>query len=74
MPKEQLKELIKALGFVEIYSKNPYMVSFWREEAQDPRVNVYFTTMTVQIQWRDGYSEVHKDVDSVQLEELLSKV
>lgn len=75
MQKKQLIELMNALGFKETSSKNVYMLSFFKEETNDnPRVNIYFTTMTVQIQWRDGRAEVHKGVDSGELEDLLNKI
>jgi len=68
-------ELAEALGFKLVTpNKNPHMVSFYKEESFDPRINVYYTRMTVQIQWKDGKFEIIKNVTMSQLEDILNKI
>lgn len=47
---DAFKERADKAGYVEIESKNPYMVSFEKEENPQCRVNLYTTTGTVTVQ------------------------
>lgn len=56
-------ELIEGLGWVRILSKNPYMVSFNKENK---RMNVYFTTGTITIQDTEGKIDTHRNVSTLE--------
>ena len=69
---ERLKELVEALGWKEILSKNDKMFSFVKD---DLRLNYYFTTGTVTIQGPNRGIGVHKDViNLVTLEEIICRI
>lgn len=69
MEKKDIRELVGTYGWVEIPSKNIYMISFSKDESKE-RMNVYFTTMTVTIDGKDGSCIVHRKVDVNQLEKI----
>lgn len=69
---ELAKELLKAFGWREIGSRNPLMLSFIKEEDDDFRLNIYYTTGTVTMQGRDGSFRSIKDVINIeQLEDFI---
>lgn len=72
--KENIISLAKAMGWIEITGhNNSYMVSFVGDEGKkDVRINVYFTKMTVTIQWM-GDIEVKKNMTLTDLEDLFSE-
>jgi len=64
-----MKELLEAMGWIEIPSNNPYMHSYKKE---DKRMNYYFTTGTVTIQGTDGsFEKFMKIFDESQMEKIL---
>lgn len=67
--KEQLTELAIALSWGPIESKNPYMISFKRN---DERLNYYFTTGTVTVQSPDGIPRTQKDITLDILEQFIA--
>ena len=69
MTKEEIRELCQAYGWIEIISKNIYMLSFKREETNE-RLNIYFTTMTATVQI-DENCKTYREVDGMKLEEIL---
>ena len=70
--KEKVIDLASALGYRLITPcKNPHMVSFYKEEGFDFRVNVYYTNMTVQVQYKDGKFRIEKGLTLSTLEDLL---
>ncbi len=65
-----MKELLEAYGWEEILSKNPYMISFMKE---DKRMNCYHTG-TIQIQSSKGQQKIYRSIDTVEkLEKILNK-
>jgi hypothetical protein len=69
---DKLKELVEALGWKEILSKNDKMFSFVKD---DLRLNYYFTTGTLTVQGPNRVIKVHKDVmDLVTLEEIICTI
>ncbi len=73
--KKEIIEFMKALGFKETSSKNAYMLSFFPEESDDdPRINIYFTRMTIQIQYKNGQSRYAYNVSLSELESILDKI
>ena len=54
---QQLIELASAYGWILIESKNPYMISFKKEEDCGIRINVYFTKMTITVQDKENPTE-----------------
>ncbi len=73
--KEKVIELAEALGYRLITpNKNPHMVSFYKEEGFDFRVNVYYTNMTVQVQYKDGKFKIEKGLTLSTLEDLLNNL
>lgn len=72
--KEDIIELAEALGYVLITpNKNPHMVSFYKEESFDFRVNVYLNG-TVQVQRKDGTWKIEKGLTLTKLEDLLNNL
>lgn len=67
--KDQFTELAIALSWGPIESKNPYMISFKRE---DERLNYYFTTGTVTVQSPAGIPRTQKDITIEKLEPFLA--
>lgn len=63
-----MKDIIIALGYTPIESKNPYMVSYKKD---DKRVNHYFTTDTVTIQDGSGLNKTYARVTPDDIETLL---
>ncbi len=72
--KEQVINLMESMGYIEIESKNPYMVSFYKEETNDPRINIYYTTMTMQVQYKSGSNWIEKGLSLSKLEELIDNI
>lgn len=73
--KENIIHLVAAFGWSQILSKNPYMLSFVKDDAPEYiRMNVYFTKMTIQIQYEDGRQSINKDCTLSELETLASSV
>ena len=58
--KEQFQSLAEAYGYLSIESKNPLMWSY-RNESQTVRINYYFTTGTLTIQ----YSKSNKPLKNI---------
>lgn len=73
--KDQVTQLAEAYGYVLIEpQKNPYMISFKKEEDPIWRINVYYTTMTVQVQnYKNGEMAIYKQVDISDFEDILIK-
>ncbi len=76
---DQIVQIAKEMGWEEIFpQKNPVMISFQRDKECNPRVNVYYTTMTVSVQYKDGYNNnkamYHKDVSLRQFREILQEL
>lgn len=72
--KDDIIELAEALGYVLITpNKNPHMVSFYKEESFDFRVNVYLNG-TVQVQRKDGTWKIEKGLTLTKLEDLLTSL
>jgi hypothetical protein len=73
--RDEIVELAEAYGYVLITpNKNPHMISFYKEESFDFRVNVYYTNMTVQVQYKDGKFKIEKGLTLSTLEDLLSNL
>lgn len=72
MKPEKLREIIKPLSeFTEISSKNPYMISYVREDT-DKRYNIYFTNMTITVQSASRKSmNVFKNVSPNEIVDIL---
>lgn len=69
--KEQFTQLANGYAWIEIPSKNPYMISFQKEEDSNARINYYFTTGTLTIQsWNTPCTTV-KNCTLDQFEDLL---
>ena len=68
--KEQITELCEGMGWFSIPSKNPWMISFKKEETNQ-RINVYFTTMTVTIEDIHHHQTHYRNCTLEQLEQLL---
>lgn len=68
--KKQITNLIKVFGWLQIESNNPYMVSFFHE-AKKYRINYYFTTGTLTIDFKEGRLGVHKNISLETLENIL---
>lgn len=69
---KQIKQLVTSFGWKDIGKVlNPYMISFLHEETK-ARMNVYYTTMTVTIQYRDKPPKTMRNIDLITLENLLS--
>lgn len=67
---EEIKNLAGAYSWLPIESKNKYMISFKHEETE-ARMNIYFTTMTITIQWPYELNKKPKSYKKVNsLEEL----
>lgn len=65
-----MKDLLKTYGWEEILSKNPYMKSYIKD---DKRMNYYYTTGTVQIQGKEDYQKIHREIfKEEQLERIIS--
>ena len=75
-PLQNLKQLAGAYGFIELLpQKNTIMVSFVNEEDSPCRINVYWTTMTVQVQFKDGRRfQIYRDVDLEKFEDILQGI
>jgi hypothetical protein len=72
--KEDIINLAEALGYVLITpNKNPHMVSFYKEENFDFRVNVYLNG-TLQVQRKDGTWRIEKNLTLSQLETILNEL
>lgn len=73
--KADFKELASAYGYTTIKpEKNPFMFSFKKEEDPNARINVYYTTMTVTVQYKDGQKmKSFREVDIDTFEEILQK-
>ena len=51
------------------------MISFKKEEESPCRINYYFTTGTVQVQFTDGrQAQIHKNVTLDQFEDILMAI
>ena len=75
MQHEEIKQLAEAYGFLEIESKNPHMYSFQKEENNDARINVYFTTGTVTVQYKSAKPmKSHKQVELEEFEDILMNI
>lgn len=72
--KKEIIALMKALGFKETSTKNAYMLSFYPDEIDDPRINIYFTKMTVSIQWQDRSYKYYYNVTLSELEDIVTKL
>lgn len=72
MDNTDLKGLVEAFGWYEIPSRNPFMTSFKNDENKE-RMNVYFTTGTIQVQGLDGSFSIYRNIHSLpQVEEILN--
>lgn len=72
---EQITELAGAYGFIEVKSKNPHMISFQKEEDTDCRINFYFTTGTLTVQYRSAKpSSVHRNITLEAFEDILQNI
>lgn len=68
---KEMSELLGAYSWISIPSKDPYMISFRKEETEE-RMNMYFTTMTITIQALKKFCKTFKKVDSLErLEEII---
>jgi len=68
---EEITLLMEGLGYKDLgLQKNPYMISFIKEESND-RVNIYYGNMTVTIQPTDGGIKVVRDVTLEMLEKIV---
>lgn len=73
--KEQLIQIAAELGWEEVVpQRNPVMISFCQDYGMNPRVNVYFTTMTVSVQYKSGKASYHKDVTLEEFREILNNL
>lgn len=70
--KQQITDLCEAFSWLPIHSKNPYMLSFVKEETNQ-RLNVYFTRMTVTLDDEERRQHHHRNVTLEQLELMLSQ-
>lgn len=61
MVTQEMFQLINACGWMQIPSKNPYMLSFTKDER---RMNVYFTTGTITIQDKDQNVQSWRNVST----------
>jgi len=75
-PLQNIKGLAGAYGFIEILpQKNPVMISFAKEEESPCRINYYFTTGTVQVQFKNGRHPIlERNVTLDQFEDILLKL
>lgn len=61
---EEIKELASVFGWVDLgEQKNRLMLSF-RNEANEDRMNVYYTTMTVTVQTKNGSLFTYRNADT----------
>lgn len=73
--RQNIIDLASALGYRLITPcKNPHMISFYKEESFDFRVNVYYTNMTVQVQYKDGHFKIEKGLTLLKLEDLFTNL
>ncbi len=70
MEKREIRELCQAFGFLPIFSRNPFMISF-RQEETNRRLNIYFTNMTVTIEDKNHRQSHHRNVTLEELEKLI---
>lgn len=70
--KEQIKNIILKHGWVEVESKNQYMLSFVLSNDSKTRINYYFTSGTVTLQSPTTPIVVMKEVAPEEMEEALS--
>lgn len=66
--KESIIEILEALGYEKIVSKNQYMLSF---KKGDIRVNYYFTTGTLSIEGKHVVSRYIRNATPSLIEEFL---
>lgn len=72
----QIKDLASACGFSLINPEpNPWMISFKKEENPIARINIYWTTMTVTVQYKGGRRmKTFRRVSLSQLEDILQDI
>lgn len=74
---QQIKGLAGAYGFIEVLpQKNPHMISFRKEEDGDARINYYFTTGTVQVQYKNEIKpqRIERKVTLEMFEDILQNI
>lgn len=72
--KKDFIEIAESYGFKEITpQKNPHMISFKKEDDNNVRINYYFTTGTIQVQFSDRTKkpEIHRIVTLSKFEDIL---
>lgn len=71
MNKQTVIEMIEALGWDNIPCKNEYMVSFMKRKDYPTRLNVYFTSGTIQIQ-KEDFQKIHRNCTLEEIEQIIT--
>ena len=71
--KQNIVSLLSAYGWIEIIPvRNPWMLSFIKEESSEIRINVYYSTMTTTVQIKtDNKQFIYKNQSLDDLENVL---